>query len=194
MLRSTRKGRLYEGSYPVIHLHPMQVDPQYWIEQYCRLTSAYQGEELLCSLETRNGRGPLRSSTINSLTTRWLREHGVGLKYTAHSTRGAAATTLLHLGLSPGLVQAIGDWQNGDCFMKFYNRVSSMSPHQQIMIRPLLCPAPDPDSSGNPVSVKKEDSPSLTHSSSSSSNPSRSSLKIAPLPLCCHALLTGVPC
>ena len=200
MLRSTRKGRLYEGSYPVIHLQPMQVDPQYWVDQYCRLTSAYQGEELLCSVERKNGRIPLKSATINSLTTKWLRSKGVRNKYTAHSTRGAAATTLIHLGISPGLVQAIGDWQNGDCFQKFYNRAASLKPHQQILIKcepcePLPRPAPSPDFIRNPVpEIKQEqDAQSLA---GSDSGQSKSSLKIAQLPLylsylSCHVVDWG---
>ena len=174
MLRTTRKGRMYEGSYPLIHLQPMQVDPQYWVDQYCRRTADYQGEELICSLKKQNGRVPLRSTTINSLTTKWLRSKGVLKSYTAHSSRGAAATTLIHLGLSPGLVQAIGDWQQGDCFMKFYNRAAAMKPHQQILIKldpspltPLPSPGPSPpDAPHHPahepvVFPKPEDSMSL---------------------------------
>ena len=161
MLRSTRKGRLYEAAYPVVQLSPMQVDPQYWIAKYCEATSAFQGEELFCSLDLRQGRIPLRSDTINGITSRWLKSHGIK-NHTAHSTRGAAATALINRGISPALVQAIGDWQNGDTFNKFYNRVRAMGAPQQCLInnpspdQPLPNPLTNPDPPADPVPVLAE--------------------------------------
>jgi hypothetical protein len=77
----------------------------------------------------------LKADTINSLTTKFLRAQGLN-EFSAHATRGACATSLITRGIEPALVQALGDWQSGDCFNKFYNRVrvSSACSIAQVLI------------------------------------------------------------
>ena len=78
-------------------------------------------------------RKPLTANSINRMTTDFLRAHGI-TQYTAHSTRGAGATALIHKGVSPAVVQSLGDWKSGDTFNFFYNRVRALEPFQQVLI------------------------------------------------------------
>ena len=80
-------------------------------------------------MSLRKPRKPLSSDTINGLTTRWLRKHLLELgeleadSFSAHATRGAAATALIYLGVDPHVVAALGDWSCYDTFRKFYAQV-----------------------------------------------------------------------
>lgn len=136
-LEAKRKGRSYYMHYPVPKLDPPPCDPQELLQRYILCTAWYPGEELLLTLPNSLGvRTPLKSDTINSLTTGYLRGEGI-TDYTAHSTRGAAATSLLKRGVSPHLVQQMGDWQSYDCFMKFYNRWQATGVSLQVLLQPL---------------------------------------------------------
>ena len=90
--------------------------------------------ELLGTLPDRSGkRMPLSAMSIHRITTDCLKAHGI-TQYTAHSTRGAGATALIHKGVSPAVVQSLGDWKSGDTFNFFYNRVRALEPFQQVLI------------------------------------------------------------
>ena len=94
LMYTKRKGKQYYAWYPVPRLHPVHVDPQYFMVQNLSLTSEVAGPALFYSLPKAGNRYPLKSDTINSITTKYL--HARGLKdWSAHSTRGAAATALL---------------------------------------------------------------------------------------------------
>ena len=96
-----RKGRDYYAWYPIPSIHPFQCDPQYWLMQYICLSSQAKGPLLFCGLAGKPTAGnPLKSNTINGITTRYLQARGLH-QWTAHSTRGAAATALLNRGVPP---------------------------------------------------------------------------------------------
>ena len=98
--------------------------PIYWLSVYLDMTTSYEGPALFVSLEP--PRRPILASTINSLTTTFLRSMGLH-EFTAHSTRGSAATALILLGVHPHVVCELGDWRSYDTFRRFYNRVRAMS-------------------------------------------------------------------
>lgn len=134
MIFMKRKGRPKASWYPIPHINPPACDPQHWLVTYMALTQDYAQPELFCSLRNAGPRKPICSDTINSITTAYL--HARGLQdWTAHSTRGAAATALIKRGVPPAIVQALGDWQSHDCFMKFYNRVACTNqPFAQCLV------------------------------------------------------------
>ena len=146
-------------------LVPESCDPQHWVDLYLKTTASYTGDALFVSL------GRPRKA-IKADTTRWLHRHGIE-DYTAHSTRGAAATTLLHHGSPSNWVQALGDWESTDSFNKFNNRLVAMGAFQQCLVDgssssshalsrvplgpdPIPQPEPEPDRAPGPH-VKIED-------------------------------------
>lgn len=136
-LETQRKGRKYFLHYPVPCMEPAAINPQAMLQRYILVTAFYPGDALILSLPNEQGeRFPLKSSTINSLTRKWLRSKGL-VGFTAHSTRGAAATSLLKRGVPPPLVQAMGDWESHDTFHKFYNRWAVGNTSLQCLLSPL---------------------------------------------------------
>ena len=134
-IKMTRKGRPRAGWYPIPHLGQTPCDPQFWLLEYLDLTRDFDGPQLFCSLPSDQGRHPLKADTINSITTKYLRDRGM-TEWSAHATRGAAATCLIKRGVAPQVVQALGDWQSTDTFMKFYNRILATSePHVQCLVQ-----------------------------------------------------------
>ena len=133
MLESMRKGRSYWARYPIPCIWPREVNPQVWLDTYLEMTSDYQGSSLFVSLPSPQGRKPIKSDTINGITTRFMESVGI-TQWTAHATRGAGATALIARGVEPAIVQSLGDWQSTDCFNKFYNRVRATKPFQQCLI------------------------------------------------------------
>lgn len=133
LMESKRKGRLYFAFYPIHSISPQACNPQFWLHSYLQLTSAFKGPELILSLPSQGQRTPLSSDRINALTTQFL--HSVGLEhFSAHSTRGAAATTLLLLGVDPNVVKEMGDWRSVDTFHTFYNRMrTGLNPAQMLV-------------------------------------------------------------
>ena len=75
----------------------------------------------------------LASDTINSLTTRFLKENDLS-DFSAHSTRGACATALLRKGVPPAVVQQMGDWSSEVSFNLFYNRLRATQAWQQVLV------------------------------------------------------------
>ena len=130
-VQARRKGRpVYEPS-PIHEMSNTAYCPLYWLGVYLEMTSSYEGNELFVSLKA--PRKPIVAGTINSLTTTFLR--GMGLhEFTAHSTRGSAATALILLGVDPHIVCELGDWRNYDTFRRFYNRVRAMTNIAQSLV------------------------------------------------------------
>ena len=126
-----RKGRPAFERYP---LHPMErreFCPQFWIRRYISLTADYERTELLLSVS--NPRKPILASTVNFLTARYLRSAGLH-NFSAHSTRGAAATALYILAVDPHIGCELGDWRSFDTFRRFYNCVRAMYNPAQALI------------------------------------------------------------
>ena len=109
MIWMLRKGRPQATWYPILEIQPMAVNPQYWLTQYLAITQDVTHQELFTALPGRLGRTPLKSDSINSLTTAFLRARGLQ-DWTAHSTRGASATALLKRGVPPILCR---HWEIG---------------------------------------------------------------------------------
>ena len=130
-VNSRRKGRLVHQRYPVHRLEPASICPQRALDDYIAATADYDGPELFVSLT--QPRRPLRADTINSITTKFLKDHNLK-GFSAHSTRGAAVTALILLGVDPHVVCALGDWKNYDCFRVYYDRVRSCLPFTQILV------------------------------------------------------------
>ena len=141
-ISAKRKGRRYYARYPIHNVTPPSIDPQRCLARYLEATGDYEGSEIFVSL--RKPRKPLSSDTINGLTTRWLRKHLLELgeletdSFSAHSTRGAAATALIYLGVDPHVVAALGDWSGYDTFRKFYDRTRALLRIAQVLVPPDL--------------------------------------------------------
>ena len=141
-ISAKRKGRRYYARYPIHNVTPPSIDPQRCLARYLEATGDYEGSEIFVSL--RKPRKPLSSDTINGLTTRWLRKHLLELgeletdSFSAHSTRGAAATALIYLGVDPHVVAALGDWSCYDTFRKFYDRTRALLRITQVLVPPDL--------------------------------------------------------
>ena len=119
-LETNSKGRGYYSHYPIPDLTPKACCPQEMLQRYILVTAPYVGGELLLTLPNQHGvRLHLSPDSINSLSTKWLKANGYP-EYTAHSTRGASATSLLKRGIPPALVQALGDWAKSGLFPKFF--------------------------------------------------------------------------
>ena len=141
-ISAKRKGRRYYARYPIHNVTPPSIDPQRCLARFLEATGDYEGSEIFVSL--RKPRKPLSSDTINGLTTRWLRKHLLELgeletdSFSAHSTRGAAATALIYLGVDPHVVAALGDWSCYDTFRKFYDRTRALLHIAQVLVPPDL--------------------------------------------------------
>ena len=137
-ISAKRKGRRYYARYPIHNVTPPSIDPQRCLARYLKATGDYEGSEIFVSL--RKPRKPLSSDTINGLTTRWLRKHLLELgelgtdSFSAHSTRGAAATALIYLGVDPHVVAALGDWSCYHTFRKFYDRTRALLRIAQVLV------------------------------------------------------------
>jgi integrase len=94
-----RKGRKSYANYPVPSIEPFRVNPRFWLQKYILMTAG-RGTHLFWTLPGKGPMKPLASGTINAITTRFLHANGLS-DFTAHSTRGAAATTLLARGVPP---------------------------------------------------------------------------------------------
>ena len=130
-LTTRRKGRVKEGKYPVARMEPASICPQAVLSAYRMTTSDYQGEYLFVSLK--KPRKPISADTINSMTTGWL--HAQGLPdFSAHSTRGAAASEMISKGQEPMVVCALGDWLCFDTFMRYYYRIKATQAVAQCLL------------------------------------------------------------
>ena len=127
-----RKGKRTWQLYPLPEIKPDKVNPLYWVRKYVALTPDL-GPQLFWALPSAEIVKPLASDTINSLTTRFLKENGLD-DFTAHSTRGACATALLRKGVPPPVVQQMGDWASEVSFNLFYNRLRSTQAWQQCLV------------------------------------------------------------
>ena len=121
---SRSKGRPVHEPCPIHAMSNGAFCPIYWLNVYLDMTTSYEGTALFVSLKP--PRRPILASTINSLAKTFLRSMGLH-EFTAHSTRGSAATALIILGVDPHAVCELGDWRSYDTFRRFYNRVRAMS-------------------------------------------------------------------
>ena len=130
-VQARRKGRPVYQSSPIQEMSNKAYCPLYWLGVYLEMTSSYEGNELFVSLKA--PRKPIVAGTINSLTTTFLRSVGLH-EFTAHSTRGSAATALILLGVDPHIVCELGDWRNYDTFRGFHNRVRAMTNIAHLLV------------------------------------------------------------
>ena len=131
-LSMMRKGQKSWALYPIPDITPKQVNPRYWLLAYIGMVKR-RGSFLLWSLPGKGPSKPSTANTINAITTRFLKSQGLE-DYTAHSTRGAAATSLLLKGVPPGVVQQLGGWKSESAFQKFYNRVQCSQNWAQSLV------------------------------------------------------------
>ena len=101
-LNMQRKGQKVWSLNPIPKIEPDIINPRFWLQRYVTMTAS-RGFLLFWSLPNKSAFIPLSPNTINSITTRFLRANGLK-GFTAHSTRGAAATTLLQKGVPPQVV------------------------------------------------------------------------------------------
>ena len=130
-VQARRKGRPVYEPRPIHTMSNGAYCPIYLVGVYLEMTSSYEGNEIFVSLKA--PRKPIVAGTINSLTTKFLRSMGLH-EFTAHSTRGSAATPLIMLGVDPHIVCELGDWRNYDTFRRFYNRVRAMTNIAQSLV------------------------------------------------------------
>ena len=128
---SRRKGRPVHEPCPIHAMFNVAFCPIYWLSVALDMTIFYEGPALFVSLKP--PRRPILASTINSLTTTFLRSMGLH-EFTAHSTRGSAATALISLEVDPHVVCELGDWRSYDTFRRFYDRVRAMSNVAQSLV------------------------------------------------------------
>ena len=116
-------------------MEPATVCPQSVISAYRMMTMDYEGDFLFVSL--RRLRKLLLADTINSMTTKWLHKQGLR-DFSAHSTRGAAASEMINKGQEPMAVCALGDWVCFDIFMKYHCRIKATQSVAQCLF-PARC-------------------------------------------------------
>ena len=121
---SRRKGRPVHEPCPIHATSNGAFCPIYLLSVYMDMTTSYEGPALFVSLKP--PRKTILARTINSLRSTFLRSIGLH-EFTAHSTRGSAATALILFGVDPHVVCELGDWRSYDTFRRFYNRVRAMS-------------------------------------------------------------------
>jgi integrase len=142
-LSMLRKGKRQRQLYPIPQIQPDALNPLFWVRKYVEMTPEL-GPELFWALPCKDTVKPLKSDTINSLTTRFLRLNGL-TDFSAHSTRGACATALLANGVPPQVVQQMGDWSSEQSFNQFYNRLRSTQAWQQVLVPSPGAGSPRPD-------------------------------------------------
>ena len=114
-------------------MEPASICHQAVLSAYRMATADYRGEFLFVSLK--KPRRPLSADTINGMTTRWLHKRGLR-DFSAHSTRGAAASEMINRGQDPMVVCALGDWVCFDTFMKYYYRIKATQAIAQCLLPP----------------------------------------------------------
>ena len=88
---------------------------------------------LLWSLD---GKRPLSSNRVNSLTKECLSEFGVDTSHwKAHSTRGAGVLWWKQAGLSQEEIQQLGQWKNSAAFQAHYLRLGVVGRAKDVMGR-----------------------------------------------------------
>jgi hypothetical protein len=97
----------------------------------------------------------LSANTINSLTKRFLQEHGIPTEvWGAHSTRGAGVKLWKGLGLLAEEVCEIGQWKNLQAFQAHYLRLGAVekaaSVAQTLVHKTSLPRSAEPDGSSTP--------------------------------------------
>ena len=120
-----------EGKRPVARMGQATVCPQAVLAAYRMTTMGYEGNFVFVS--PRRPRKPLSADTINSMTTKWLHKQGLR-DFSAHSTRGAAASEMINNGQDPMVVCALGDWVCFDTFMKFYYLIEATQSITQCLL------------------------------------------------------------
>ena len=121
-----------------------------------------------------DGRKPLSSQRINSLTKELLQQYGIPVSHwTAHSTRGAGVLLYKNLGLSSEEVCELGQWKNAQAFTNHYLRLGAVekasialkkvprnvhtaSPHEGAEPEGLRTPGKDDTGGSNPEGEAQE--------------------------------------
>ena len=130
-VNARRKGRLAYELFPVHSISSRSIFPVRALNQYIAFSTDYTVDELPVSLT--KPQAPFSADRVGALTTEFLK--GPNLTgFTAHSTRGDPATTLILLGIDPQVIAALGDWKSYDCFCRFYDKVGESLPFTQALV------------------------------------------------------------
>ena len=118
------------------------LNPVFGLQKYILMTAG-RGSHLFWTLPGKGPMKPLASGTINAITTRFLHANGLS-DFTAHSTRGAAATTLLARGVPPPSGSTAGGLGFGTILSSFfYNRLQATKNWAQVLVpKPVAQPCP----------------------------------------------------
>eukprot|EP00667_Euglena_gracilis_P019976 EG_transcript_21508 len=129
-----RKGWQFSRWEEVLILpHTPLISPWHLLKEYVERTAHMVGHKnnLLWSLD---GKRPLTSERVNSLTKEILQEGGVDTTHwKPHSTRGAGVLWWKNAGLQVEEVQQLGQWKNFGAFQAHYLRLGVVSKIQTIM-------------------------------------------------------------
>jgi hypothetical protein len=116
------------------------LSPFYVMSAYMQKTahSAPPGGPLLWSLD---GKKPLSSNRVNSLTKDLLKTFGVQVSHwKAHYTRGAGVFMYKALGLSSEEVCEIGQWKNSTAFQAHYLRLWAVDKTKNVLQKIVFTP------------------------------------------------------
>jgi hypothetical protein len=109
------------------------LSPFHVMKAYVEKTAKFAppGGPLLWSLD---GKKPLTSNTVNSLTKHFLKKFGVPVDHwKAHSTRGAGVFMYKSLGFSSEEVCEIGQWKNAHAFQAHYLRLGAVEKTKNVL-------------------------------------------------------------
>ena len=128
-----RKGWKNQKWEQIIKLDSDQnISPWHLLQEYVKRTSSHvqPGSPLLWSLE---GKKPLSSNTINSITKHFMQKMGIPTTHwQAHSTRGAGVLFYKKKGFHAEEVCELGSWKNSQAFTAHYLRLGVAKKVQNI--------------------------------------------------------------
>jgi hypothetical protein len=107
------------------------LDPVACLRAYILKTEVFRGPHnegslFISSVDQHN---PVKSVTISGWIKQVLREAGIDINmFSAHSTRGAAASKAIAAGISVDTVLRAGHWASASTFRKFYHREVTTDP------------------------------------------------------------------
>ena len=111
-------------SFSIKSLDDPSIDPVKTLRDYYRFTEQFrdEGNSKLLLIGLSKPHKPVGRSTVGHWIKNLLRDAGVDASFSAHSTRGAAASKAARAGLPINSILLAASWRAESTFTKFYRR------------------------------------------------------------------------